>query len=579
MEERSIEFFKYNIILHGPPGVGKSSVQRLILGQPSQPAHCENSINMTRVAVTACGNLIAIDNNEIKTLVWKSEYDKESKGDEQTFNATRIFDFYEHHYPAGQPQFLDILPFLYLGPSHFIFVMRLDDGGLDDKPKIHLNNSRQDHYPECLVLTNRQLILKTCQVAQSITQATSGKFMPKVFIIGTHSDKLPELLRHVNLRNINDKLLKIREQYHGVLVSKSASEVIFAFNAMDEDEKMQEHYTQEIQHSILSATEKSGSLNSVPSRWFDFYLELDKYKGMVRVSKCYEVGKNLGMEKINIDYALEFLNQAALIFYCKADIPDLIVMKMDPITQMLSKLIQESFASSANSLTKESKEMSLKGVFKRSFLERVLADFENRLISHDDFLKILQLLKIVFRIEEEEYFLPCALSIKSQPNDSSFEDGPTSLAFIWDDILPYGFFLSVAVELLDRPNVKDGFMFELCTDKAQSQGEIQLRETKCEIPGVVRLTDRKTWIQVSYSTRSYYCAEIYKTVKRATDQAVVLFKDRKLALPTIGYLCPLCKRGDHYCYLSADQYFITCSIYAHKTGRVKRDMLSWIQGH
>ena len=573
VEERSIEFFKYNIILHGPPGVGKSSVQRLILGQPSQPAHCETSTSMTRVTVTACGNLEAIDNNEIKTLVRKSKYNKESEVNEQTSNANRIFDFYEHHYPAGQPQFLDILPFLYLGPSHFIFVMRLDDGGLDNNPKIHLDKSQRSHYPERLMLTNEELILKTCQIAQSITQATSGKFMPKVFIIGTHKDKLLKIRRHVNLRNINDRLLKIRDQYHGVLVSKSASKVIFAFNTMDNDEKKRECYTQKIQQSILLETEKSGSLNSVPnSRWFDFYLELDKNEGMVRVSKCYEVGKNFGMEKVDVDYALEFLNQAALIFYCKADIPDLIVLKMDPITQMLSKLIQESFASSA----KESKELSLKGVFKRSFLERVLADFQNRLISHDEFLKLLQLFKIIFRVKEE-YFLPCALSIKSQLNDSSFDDGPTSLAFIWDDILPYGFFLSVAVEL-GRSN-KDGFMFELSTDKAQSQGEIRLREAKCEIPGVVRLTDRKTWIQVSYSTRSDYCAEIYKAVKRASDRALDLFKDRKMALPTIGYLCPLCKGGDHYCYLSADQFYITCSIYNHKTGRVTKDMLSWIQGH
>ena len=34
------------------------------------------------------------------------------------------------------------------------------------------------------------MIVRTCQIAQSIAKATNGKFVPRVFVMGTHKDKL-----------------------------------------------------------------------------------------------------------------------------------------------------------------------------------------------------------------------------------------------------------------------------------------------------------------------------------------------------------------------------------------------------
>ena len=104
-----------------------------------------------------------------------------------------MFDSHWLHYidSGGQPQFLDVLPLLYRSPSHFIVIMRLTEG-LDDKPKIRFYHQGNDKYilPDNLVLTNREIIIQMCQIAQSIAQATSGKFVPRVFVVGTHLDQL-----------------------------------------------------------------------------------------------------------------------------------------------------------------------------------------------------------------------------------------------------------------------------------------------------------------------------------------------------------------------------------------------------
>ena len=48
--------------------------------------------------------------------------------------------------------------------------------------------------------TNREMIVRTCQIAQSIAKVTSGKFVPRVFVMGTHKDKLGFLTRTRNRR-------------------------------------------------------------------------------------------------------------------------------------------------------------------------------------------------------------------------------------------------------------------------------------------------------------------------------------------------------------------------------------------
>ena len=80
-----------------------------------------------------------------------------------------------HHIDSGgQPQFLDVFPLLYRSPnSHFVVLMRLTDG-LDDRPKVRFYIEGNDEYclPDHLVLSNREMIIRMCQVAQRISRAT-----------------------------------------------------------------------------------------------------------------------------------------------------------------------------------------------------------------------------------------------------------------------------------------------------------------------------------------------------------------------------------------------------------------------
>ena len=648
------KLFQSNLVLHGPPGAGKSSVKGLILGQPPLPKHKQNATDILERSVRAVSiNRIAntdrhfevVDNEQIiDRLAGEVKNYQEEKSSKTTFHAlqvhqdsqsvphsndsgsshnasvrpaggdsvvdslskedaplltttessirekllktepsSRIYDSHWQHYvdSGGQPQFLDVLPLLYHSPSHCIVVFRLSEG-LNAKPKVRFYDKGEDVYelPDHLLLTNREMIVRSCQIARSIARATKGKFTPRVFVIGTHKDKLSLFSRSKHLKNINEEVAPIYQSYKDVLISKSPNEFIFPVNAMAKGRKRKK-LTAEIQQHIKLATEKAGDSNSVPMKWLIFHLEIDKGAGVVRMTKCYELGENLGMDRDKVHLALKFLNQAALVLYYPEDVPDLVLTKMDPFTNRLSQLIKASFIPPDTGLEKESTELRQKGVFKIQFLKGAFKNIEDNLLSDDEFLKLLESLKVAVHIRGNEYFLPSALSLDCPPEEPFFESGPTPLALLWDEelILPHGFFLTVAVELLTRlSSSADGYKFELRTDIAQWREEIQVSEAKREIPGVVKLTDRKKWIQVSYSSDISFCPLVYRHVDGATQRAVERFQHMGMHPPKVGYICPLCIEKDHYCYLSRNRQFVTCSKISSKTGPVTQDILSWMQG-
>ena len=70
-----------NTTLHGPPGVGKSSLKRLILGQPPLPKEKQNATHIVETAARAVSTdrytakgrkiLAEVDNNEIINMLAK----------------------------------------------------------------------------------------------------------------------------------------------------------------------------------------------------------------------------------------------------------------------------------------------------------------------------------------------------------------------------------------------------------------------------------------------------------------------------------------------------------------------------
>ena len=502
---------------------------------------------------------------------------------------------------GGQPQFLDVLPLLFRNESLHIVVIRLTEG-LDDKPKVRFYDKGKDVYtlPDHLTLSNREFIERACQMAEA--QATSGKSVPKVMVVGTHKDKLG-INRKSKLIEINKELTKVHQKYSRVLIRKSSDEVIFAVNAMAPDGEERQQYTEELQKCILEAAKETGDVIDVPLKWLAFHLDLDKTGGIVRKSECYRRGEILGMGRSEVENALKFFDKVSLLLYHPDDVPDLVFTKMYPLISRLSRLIKASFITPGGCVTAPYDRLRRKGLFNKSFLSTIFEDLyeSGEEFSDDDFLKLLECRKIAVHIGDDDYFLPSALSLEPPSNDPSFELSCVPLAFTWGGrILPHGFFLTLVVVLLRRQEGEDNLHFELRKDINQCRHEIQLIVAKRRIPGVVKIVDRKRWVEVCYSDDVRYCSQLRVVVDNAIIKVQEVFEHAGLEAPTIGFRCPICESkkidhvtryerfvnwfkstqlsdiDDHYCILSFDEQTVSCSRDESKSKPVSPHMTCWI---
>ena len=623
MKEGEGDLLQSNIILHGPPGAGKTSTKQLILGLPpfprekqsateilTNPVRAVSFIQMNQFRVIENDDLITMMAEEVCKYPTMKEKDQtnqmtpENKGESpqslpnkkvstpesppsltsirEALNKPRgsikLFDSHWHHIldSGGQPQFQDILPLIYYSPSLNIVVVRLTDE-LDTKPSVCFYEDGKNVYslPDHLALTNREIITNMCQIASC--QGASQGVVPYVMIVGTHKDLLG-VNSGVKISEWNKGLDSIKKEFGNVLICKSEEETIFAVNTMAEGAEREE-YTKELQECISANTEQHASPVKVPLRWLAYQLDLDKDEGIVRISDCYKSGEALGMAEGDVQSALRFFSRIALVLYFPEDLPNLVLTKMDPIIGRLSRLVKASFLAPKWSTPADSEKLRTKGLFHKKFLLKVFKDIENTVINDDEFLRILECLKIAVKVSEDEYFLPSALSLDADSEKCLIEMHSVPLVFSWGErILPHGFFFTIVVELLGKPTEEDCIRFELRNDIAQCRKEIQVNAVHCEIPGVVKLINRTRWIQVCSSSSARHCHTIYKAVNAAVEKTMKRFEHTGIGSPIVTVLCPLCETKDHYCLLSSDMREFTCSINKSRTGSVTSDMLCWVQG-
>ena len=383
------------------------------------------------------------------------------------------------------------------------------------------------------------------------------------------------------IREFNEGLKEIRKEFGDVLICKSEDETIFPINAMAKGEERRE-YTRELQECIITFTRLNMAPDIVPLRWLVYQLDLVKRKGVVKIEDCYKAGESLGMNRVAVEDSLRFLSKIALVHYFPEDIPDIVLTKTDPLIERLSKLVKSSFLPPEYLPPAESERLRMKGMFSKSYLENVFAagDFDSKELSNENFLQMLQCLKIAVWVSKDEYFLPSALSLEPNVKQSiAFKMSSIPLVFTWHErFLPHCFFFTVIVELLTRKYNED-YKFELRTDIDQWRGEIQVREASGKIPGMIKLTNRTKWIQVSSSGSARSCPAIREEVNNAIYKAIARFKDSGIGDPVVTTLCPLCESNDHYCLLTSDKKKLMCNANNSLTDdNVPENILCWFQG-
>ena len=509
--------------------------------------HCPASHLTTHVInLPLAKPLPRIDSSQTLKIIQKRLATAKSSNDLFNLDWIHLVD------SGGQPQFTDVLPLLFRSEALYIVVVRLDQNFNEIQKNCCYKKGKLFTLPDHLSLTSKELVERTCQIAD----AQSTKDLPKkVIVIGTRLDKVnPNVVKQ-----FNTELKILHSKYESVIVPRdiNSGKVIFALNAMAEGSE-REAYTKELQRCLLKIVEESIKPVEVPLKWFVYELDLDEESkessGVVTKAKCMEVGIGLGMNPQEIEGSLEFFNKLALHLYHsnEANFPELVLVRIDPLIDRLSALIRISFDCPQNITTEECSKLKECGLFVKSFLSTVFKFINNKAISDDDFLKILECLKVIVHVEQNEYFIPSVLSVH---DDEEIEQSVYQYVFNWGErVLPPGFFFTLIVLL-----PKEHFTFPRKTNITQSRHKIILGVRK--LGGTITLYNNHKWIGLYYSGynhahhRKILCI-VYQTLKDVVERFSSL---TGIKFPELCFICPCSDAKDHLCYLSEDGNDYICS--------------------
>ena len=655
------------IVLHGPPGSGKTSLKRLLLGIPPLPPHLQNStpiveqparaITTSKVGLKDNSNTLEIINeNKLLKLLAGHVKQQDTKVNTDSFASSvctsrsvdissqnittpsnnvcasanapvHVYNYDEiasvpvpappslpvasgNHAPlsvqmthvllhvadtlkhyegssksifgmhwfhiidsGGQPQFQDVLPLLFQIQSLHIVVIRLNER-LDDQPKFrYIREGKEiECLPSRLTLTNFQIIERSCQLAQA--SCTSGNRQPPwVMVVGTHLDLIEEC--NETLEEKNERLKKLCEEYNNVLICKSQEEVIFSVNAMVEVGDRRQQYKDLLQKNVINAPTVHKS--RVPLKWLVLEIELSRMSvddnGIVAIDRCYEVAGTLGMTKEETDAALKYFTKVAIHLYYPKPLPHLLFTQMKPIVDRLSLLISTSFTQPCFGPDGDRRKLKQEGIFNVVYLDQLRNALGH--LTNSDFLKLLQHLHIAVRISEEDYFLPCALSISDDGKGCKPSPFCDPLVFTWDGkIIPHSFFPTLVAILLQQK------AFALPKKEEQKRHRVSL---KCQkLPGGICLVDATHWIELYYYGNQKHCPALCAILKQSISRVCEILSLPHMATPRLGFICNglICDASAdrHICTLAEGTHEATCCESIYGTHSVDDDnrKLCWL---
>ena len=216
---------------------------------------------------------------------------------------------------GGQMEFQEVLPLLVSGPSMFFFTFRLDRD---------LNKSYAIEYdlsdgtsakPYTSTLTTLEGILQTLASVSAMgvfvyqgLQKRTVALRPKVFLVGTHKDKLDSKKADKHIAKLDQQLqkaLKSTAHYKDLVEFASPTQLIFTVNNFSEIDSDFQNIRSAFERVVI----RDEFLMTSPSHWLIFSLALRKLRSdVIPYDLCLKVARQCGLVDDELDEALHFIH-------------------------------------------------------------------------------------------------------------------------------------------------------------------------------------------------------------------------------------------------------------------------------
>ena len=630
------------VTLSGPPETGKSSVMNLLFGLSFPPTTSsklrpiETTCLMSAIEPPKSWNKVDYEYLKAKVAqAMKEEHKSDSltlraveeqssdetpkQSDKPSIEATphspsikeithllptvkKSNELYQAHWiyvidSGGHATFLDIAPVLLRYNSVNIFPLKLNKKLKEDKSEFYFKiKEKLISEPNERQMTHLQLIKSSFRSLTSTVRnppdlprpyVNCPHKIPYCLVLGIYLDKISD--SHETIDEKDEVLLEELEQYSEMRLDYRDYEdkIIYPINAVargDVEAKMASEIRSRICQSYIEA--------EIPARWFLFKLDLDHFQKttntmVVSKDECLRIGGALKMDCGDVKAALMYYHDLTVFLYFPDVLPNIVFLHPQPLFDKLSELISISFVEAAKYLREKNinlpsgahKKMKTEGKFKRELLNR-LSDGFTSTFTADHFLKLMEHVFIIAKINDDEYFLPIALpaTVKTKSLTDPYEQYTDPLILTWNErpqLLPPGLFSALAVNLLRRRSSPQFELLRPSKDLFQYRNAIQL---ECFGPGgAVLLVDATYWLEIYYSDKSTKCSDILNAIEEGIDEIVKQFQYNNLikSQPQKHFLCTICSKKDHLCRLNEDNKSVSCGKFSKEINKERQ--LPWLQ--
>ena len=454
---------------------------------------------------------------------------------------------------GGQPQFHEVLPMFMRYTSACMFTIKLCDG-LDDYPLIEYyddNGNRLGTYRSRY--TNRQILMRCVRVMQSQASQSDESFCPTPIFVGTHMDlegQCPESREEKN-RKICEMLLPA-VQSNAIYCNESLTELIFPVNALNPG-PLDHEVAADIRRVIVEKSHVKSK--QIPLRWNGLELALQKLmlelgRGVLSKAECLAVARRFHFSDESFEEALKYLHNLNVLFYYDDVLPNVVFCDSQVLLDKVTELVEHSYRLQTDPSQRKPTEGKLhkfrdQGIVTQEFLSKkeFAKHYVPDLFGPVDLLSLFKKLLIVSQITEEDYLMPCLLTITDGPTFSTCGSVP-SLLFHFPHGPLVGVFCALVAYLLSKATWK--LLFDAsrqCPIKVD-RSTIQFA-VPGDLPGKITLSDSfATYFQVSIqipkgapaAILSRVCPKIRETIMAGIRKASSTLHYNN-SLPKYAFLC------------------------------------------
>ena len=418
---------------------------------------------------------------------------------------------------GGQVEFQELLPLLVSGPSVFFFTFRLDQE-LNQRFTIeyHLpDGGRSKPYQSTLTVV--EAILQTLASVASMGTFTykrpqvksAASLKPKMFIVGTHKDKLDTATADSDIKKIDQhlqKVIKSTSHYQEDTVQfATESQLIYTVNNFSKDDSDFEEIRSGVERVVCHSQFKV----HFPTHWliFSFVLRQKMIKdSIISYEQCFSIAKDCGItDHEEFDLALWFLHTKTgqIHHFSTAGLQNFVIRDPQILFDMVTKLIVSTFTFKNLFSNRCVTEFEKKGVFTlEDFL--TLQHESPPLLPPEKLLQLLEHLQIVAPFQEEgqtKFFIPCVLAhsesekSESQSSLSQSSDIPPLLITFKCGYCPKGLSGALITHLLTN-KMGSKFKWELKTDRI-FRNQVSFLVSSCDI---ITLKIHPTFLELIHSS-------------------------------------------------------------------------------